>query len=118
MVQPIPLKLIKLSRRLRRSQTPWEAKLWSSLRAKKLFPIKFKRQFAIGPYIVDFCSPLRKIIIELDGGHHNTEPIKTHDQARQKYLEQKGYKILRFWNLDIDNNIEGVLETVQQSIKN
>ena len=70
----------------------------------------------MGKYVVDFCCQDRKLIIELDGGHHTITDNAKLDKERQSFLEAKGYQVLRFWNNEIDNNIEGVLETIRKTI--
>jgi very-short-patch-repair endonuclease len=90
---------------LRKEPTPAEAKLWSRIRNDQL-GVTFRRQHAVGNYIPDFCSPKAKLIIELDGSQHLEE--QEYDQERTKYLESLGYKVIRFWNNDVTNNIEGV----------
>ncbi len=67
-------------------------------------------------YVVDFCCQNKKLIIELDGGHHNEQASIQSDKERQQFLESKGYTVIRFWNSDIDNNIEGVLEKIRKLI--
>ena len=101
-----------VTRQLRRDQTPWEAKLWSVLRNRKVEGLKFRRQFKIGKYVVDFYCLEKRLIIELDGGHHNETDKSALDLERQKYLETKGYKVLRFWNSELDNNLDGVIEVI------
>ncbi|MDP2933232.1 MAG: endonuclease domain-containing protein [bacterium] len=101
---------------LRRNQTPWERKLWDVLRVKGL-GIKFRRQVKIENFIVDFLCPAKKLIIELDGGHHNEKQNKETDLNRQRKLEVKGYKVLRFWNNEVDSNLEGVVEKILGHIK-
>ncbi|MEK9181092.1 MAG: DUF559 domain-containing protein [Patescibacteria group bacterium] len=98
---------------LRRSQTLWEKKLWDVLKAKGI-GLKFRRQVKIENFIVDFLCPHKKLIIELDGGHHNQVIVGQKDIARQRKLEIKGYKVLRFWNNEIDSNLEGVVERILQ----
>lgn len=100
---------------LRRNQTPWERKLLNVLKAKGL-GVKFRRQVKIENFIVDFFCPSKKLIIELDGGHHNEQENKTEDEARQRKLEIKGYKILRFWNNEVDNNLEGVIQAIRDNL--
>ncbi|MFA6410441.1 MAG: endonuclease domain-containing protein [Candidatus Buchananbacteria bacterium] len=109
-------RLVKLARILRKNQTPYESKLWCLLRDKRLEGLKFRRQYPIGIYIVDFCCFEKKLIIELDGGHHNQNEQIKNDQKRDQYLINQGYKILRFWNNDLDNNIEGVIEKILISL--
>ncbi|PIR97030.1 MAG: DNA (cytosine-5-)-methyltransferase [Candidatus Doudnabacteria bacterium CG10_big_fil_rev_8_21_14_0_10_41_10] len=99
---------------LRKNQSPWEAKLWNVIRAKRLGKIKFRRQVKIDNFIVDFLCPSRKLIIELDGEHHNWDKFKKKDLLRQKKLEEKGYRVLRFWNNDIDRNLEGVVTEINK----
>ena len=107
--------LTNLAKVLRKNSTPQEQKLWSFLRNKRFKNLKFKRQQPIGKYIVDFICREKWLIIEIDGGQHNTLDIIEHDIKRTKYLESRGFKILRFWNNDIDNNIEGVLEVLDKN---
>lgn len=70
----------------------------------------------MGKYVIDFCCQEKKLVIELDGGQHNIEENHSTDLEREKYLKGKGYKILRFWNNEIDNNIEGILEVIRKSV--
>ena len=91
---------------LRKELTPAEGKLWSRIRNDQL-GVNFRRQHAVGNYITDFCSPKSKLIIELDGSQHlEQEP---YDMERTKFLEAQGYKVIRFWNNDVMNNIERVI---------
>lgn len=106
----------QLARALRKNQTPWEIKLWKYLRAHRFLGLQFKRQLPIDQFIVDFCCPSKKIIVELDGSQHNIENSKRKDLERTHHLESKGYTMLRFWNNDIDNQIDSVLETIKRSI--
>lgn len=105
-------KLNTLAKILRKNQTTQEQKLWNILRNRKLLGYKFKRQYPIGNYIVDFVCKELKLIIELDGGQHNTTEGVIYDKKRTEYLQAAGYKILRFWNTDIDKNIDGVYEKI------
>ncbi len=105
-------KKILLARTLRKNSTPQELKLWNILRNSQVNHRKFKRQYPIGNYIVDFVCREKWLIIEIDGGQHNTPQNIEYDYKRTQYLESKGYKVLRFWNTDIDNNIEGVYDTI------
>ncbi|WP_428897144.1 Very-short-patch-repair endonuclease [Parelusimicrobium proximum] len=101
-----------LARKLRKNMTEQEVFLWSKIRKKQLNGIRFLRQKAIGPYIVDFCCLRPKIIIELDGGGHFTDQAVCKDKEREKFLAEKGFKVLRFTNKEVMNNIEGVLNTI------
>lgn len=92
---------------LRHHQTEAEARLWQALRAHRAVDLHFLRQHAIGPYIVDFCAPRQKFIIEVDGGQHLED--QDYDAERTAYLETRGYRVLRFWNNEVMENLEGVL---------
>src|SRR6185295_14491199 len=106
--------LNSFARSLRRNQTDAEKKLWRHLRSRQFLGFKFRRQMPLGPYIADFCSFEGKIVIELDGGQHGKELEA--DAQRTKYLEARGYKVVRVWNNEIFTNMEGVLEQVLQSL--
>ena len=106
-----------LARELRKRQTDAERALWSELRNKQIEGVKFRRQQPIGPYIVDFVSLERKLIIEIDGGQHNERKVREEDQEREEWLKEKGYQILRFWNNDVLTNIEGVLERIKENLE-
>jgi very-short-patch-repair endonuclease len=95
---------------LRHNQTPAEAKLWSRLRAHQLNGVGFRRQHAIGNYIVDFCAPSQKLIIEVDGGQHLEQ--EEYDAERTAFLTSKGYRVLRFWNNDVLAEIESILNVI------
>jgi len=107
------MSTIILAKRLRTAQTPWEAKLWYRLRGNRLLNLKFKRQVPIGKYIVDFCCNERKLVIELDGSQHIDTEHRIRDMERDKFLSQNGYSVLRFYNNEIDTNLEGILEKIR-----
>ena len=94
---------------LRKDSTPAEIKLWSRLRNDQL-GVTFRRQHAIGKYIVDFCSPRRKLIVELDGSQHLDQI--DYDQQRTVYLQSLGYRVLRFWNHEVAGQIDRVLDVI------
>ena len=96
------------AKELRKNQTPQEQKMWNLLRNRRYKNLCFKRQYIIGEYIVDFICREKKLIIEIDGGQHNEDKNIIHDKKRTLFLESNGYKVIRFWNNDIDNNIESV----------
>ena len=108
------MKLSKLefARYLRQRQTETEKLLWFNLRSKKLNGIKFKRQTVIGPYIVDFVSFEKMLIIELDGGQHNSPNVIIKDKERTRYLEDLGYIVVRYWDNEVFNHLEAVLEDI------
>ncbi len=108
---------VKLSRQLRKDQTPWEKKLWLHLKGSKFLGHKFKRQVVIGKFIYDFSCFEKKLIIELDGSQHAEETIQIKDKEKQECAERLGYKMLRFHNNEIQGNIEGVLETIRLAVQ-
>ncbi len=98
---------------LRNSATPQEVVLWKYLRRSNL-KHKFRRQQGIDMFIVDFCCRKKKLIIELDGNQHAEN--KEYDKERTFYLESLGYKVLRFWNNEIDCNLVEVLEKIYKTL--
>ncbi len=99
---------------LRKESTPAERKLWSRIRDDQL-GVTFRRQHAVGNYIPDFCSPKAKLIIELDGSQHLDQ--EEYDEERTQYLKLLGYKVIRFWNNDVMNNIEGVILAIMNALE-
>ncbi len=107
-------KLTKLSQNLRKQQTKEETALWYQY--LRSYPVRFRRQYVIGDYIVDFYCHKCKLVIELDGSQHY-EPEKIEkDQLRIKYLENQGLYVLRFTNIDIQHNIAGVCEMIDMVV--
>jgi len=100
------------SQELRKNTTPQERKLWNIIRNRQFFGYYFRRQFVIEPYIVDFICREKKIIIEIDGSQHIQN--KDYDKKRTEYLNSLGYTVIRFLNNEIDNNIEGVYESLKK----
>ena len=105
---------IEKSRELRKNMTSQERKLWSIIKNRQFFGYRFRRQFPIGQYIVDFICREKKIIIEIDGGQHNEIKNIQYDNKRTEYLISEGYKVIRFWNNDVDKNIGGVYEKLKE----
>ena len=103
------------AKQLHRNMTPAEVKLWSRLRAHRLESIHFRNQHAIGMYVVDFCAPRKKLIIELDGSHHLEQ--QEYDAERTRYLESRGYRVIRFWNHQVMNDLEGVICAILKAIE-
>jgi very-short-patch-repair endonuclease len=103
-------KIFRRAKELRRKLTPIEIKLWAHLRAHRMGGVHFRPQHAIGNFVVDFCAPRKKLIIELDGSQHLEQ--EEYDAERTAYLESKGYRFLRFWNNDVTNNLDAVLKAI------
>ncbi|MBP3330178.1 MAG: endonuclease domain-containing protein [Clostridia bacterium] len=106
---------IKLAKNLRKNLTPWERKLWYDF--LRTYPVRFQRQKTISNYIVDFYCARARLIIELDGGGHYEEKQKEKDSIRTQELEKMNLKILRFCNIDIDNNFYSVCEQIDNTVK-
>ncbi|HBI17193.1 MAG TPA: DNA-cytosine methyltransferase [Candidatus Moranbacteria bacterium] len=113
-MQKIPTEKLTRCRDLRKNSTPQEIILWSKLRNRKFNKLKFKRQYPIGKYIIDFICLDKKLIIELDGWQHKEENNENYDQTRTDFLENNGFKVIRFWNNEINNNLEGVFLRIDE----
>jgi very-short-patch-repair endonuclease len=100
------------AKKLRANTTPHERMLWRALKDLPLEGSHFRRQAPIGPYIVDFFCPAKRLIIELDGGHHNEDDTAERDRVRQSWLENEGYRVIRFWNSEITADLTAVLERI------
>ena len=100
----------KNARELRKDSTDAERRLWSRIRLKQLGGFRFRRQQPIGTYIVDFFCPEASLIIEIDGGQHDASAGR--DALRTRWLEERGYKVVRFWNNEVLENIDGVLSVI------
>ena len=107
-------KVFSHAKELRREMTPIEVKLWARLRAHRMRGVHFRPQHAIGNYVVDFWAPLKKLIIELDGSQHLKQ--EEYDAKRTEFLKSKGYKVLRFWNNDVINNMDAVLNMIWEAL--
>jgi very-short-patch-repair endonuclease len=103
---------ITFARHLRAKQTDAEKLLWQHLRNRQIEDCKFRRQQVIESFTVDFVCIEIKLIIELDGGQHQDQV--SYDEARTRTLELNGFRVLRFWNNDVLQNTEGVLEVVRE----
>jgi very-short-patch-repair endonuclease len=105
------------ARSLRNKPTPAERHLWQFLRANQLTNHKFRRQAAIGSYIVDFVCFSHKLNIELDGPQHQDPAALNNDTRRTAWLNAQGFQVLRFRNQDLDENIHAVLDTIERALK-
>ncbi|MEK7537393.1 MAG: endonuclease domain-containing protein, partial [Patescibacteria group bacterium] len=101
-----------LRRQLRRTATPAEQRLWRFLKNDRLHGWRFRRQFGIGRYIVDFYCPKLRLAVEIDGQVHQESATKLNDEIRQKFLESCFIRVVRFTNSEVMNDTEGVIETL------
>lgn len=100
---------------LRLNQTRQEKHLWYDFLSK--YPLRFQRQRPIDNFIVDFYCAKAHLVVELDGGQHNTPDPNSYDDRRTKILQDLGLEVLRFWNMDIDNHFSGVCEAIDRKVK-
>lgn len=112
-MQRLPQHTKNFSRQLRSEMTDAEQNLWQRLRMRQL-GVKFRRQHPVGKYILDFACVNVKLAIELDGGQHGEMQIQ--DNFRTVWLEAQGWEVVRFWNNEVLQNIEGVLEKISGSV--
>ena len=103
-------RTLSLKRRLRNAMTPAEQLLWTKLRSKQCDSFKFRRQHAIGPFIVDFFCPEQLLVVEIDGDVHAEKTQRTKDRQREKYLRFLRLQVIRYTNHEVLNNLDGVLE--------
>ena len=108
----VPQELLTFAKDLRKDQTDAEVFMWYLLRERRFCGFKFRRQYPLGGYILDFYCPAVKLAIELDGGGHNADEQRCYDRERTRILEGTGIRVVRFWNHDVLNEIESVLETI------
>ncbi|MCP9627873.1 DUF559 domain-containing protein [Rhodopseudomonas palustris] len=105
---------VQRARSFRQNPTGAERKLWQRLRRSAFAEAHFRRQATIGPYYADFACHRLRLVIELDGGQHAGSES---DLVRTDYLNAAGYRVLRFWNNDVLNNIDGVMQTIVDAIR-
>ena len=106
----------KTAKQLRTNTTEAETILWRYLRQLDVKGSHFRRQVVIGPYIADFACLAERLIVEVDGSQHGTDEGRFHDEARTRFLNAEGYRVLRFWNNDVMNKMDAVLEAIHEVI--
>jgi len=109
---PLPTRTRNHARELRQGGTDAEQKLWQRLRAAQLSGLKFRRQHPFPPYIVDFYCDAKKLVVELDGSQHNDEV----DRVRTSFLESQGLKVLRYWDNEVLQQVDAVLEAILSAV--
>ncbi len=113
---PVPIDILKNARKLRQNQTDAEQLLWSLLRNRRFANKKFRRQHPVGRYILDFYCHELKLAIELDGGQHNELSAKQYDEDRTRYLNEQGIRVIRFWNNEVLQQTESVLDSLWNTL--
>jgi very-short-patch-repair endonuclease len=104
------------AKQLRNQMTKAEVALWSRLRRGAVHGRRFRRQHPIGPYVADFaCLPVR-LIVEVDGDTHISKDERQYDESRDAYLRNHGWRVLRFWNGDVFENLDGVMERISSEV--
>jgi very-short-patch-repair endonuclease len=106
-----------IARRLRKTMTPQEVKVWVHLRSWRQRGFHFRRQSPRESHIVDFVCLKHHLVVEIDGGQHNFDKHQARDRSRDDTLEQSGFRVLRLWNSDVDRNLAGVLETIDNALR-
>jgi very-short-patch-repair endonuclease len=107
---------IERARELRKNANDAEQRLWSLLRAKQLSGYKFRRQYPIVNYIADFACISARLVIEVDGDTHGNDEAEARDAKRTEYIERLGYRVIRFWNDQVFNATDGVIETILDAL--
>ena len=105
------------ARTLRKTMSDGERKLWRALRAKQVEGLRFRRQHPIGKYIVDFVCLERRLVVEVDGGHHMEDEQIAHDARRDRWLNAEGYRVMRVPNAEVFSNIAGVVDTIWAALQ-
>ncbi|MGQ0485729.1 MAG: endonuclease domain-containing protein [Hyphomicrobiales bacterium] len=105
------------ARQLRKSMTPQEVRLWSQLKILNRHGYYFRRQAPVDGYILDFAEFSHRLIIEVDGSQHGFDASQSRDAIRDRHFGSAGFRILRFWNSDVDTNMDGVIDMIISALK-
>ncbi|WP_421725375.1 endonuclease domain-containing protein [Bauldia sp.] len=106
------------ARYLRKTMTPQEVKLWVHLRTWRTIGIHFRRQAPVNGQVVDFLCRRSRLVVEIDGSGHARHRQAAIDRSRDKILAAAGYRVIRFWNRNVDTNLQGVLDTIRIAVEN
>lgn len=104
-------------RQLRQNITKAEKIIWDKIRNKQIENCKFRRQYSVDKFVIDFYSPILKLAIEIDGESHFQEGAAQYDRERQRYIESLGIQFIRFTNNDVYENLDGVLESIALKVR-
>lgn len=105
-----------IARSLRKRMTPQEVKLWVHLRALREQGFHFRRQAPVGRFIVDFLCRQYRLVVEIDGSQHGYDTGQRADALRDSWLRAQGFRVMRFWNSEVDRNLDGVMETILDAV--
>ena len=111
------MKTHPFAKHLRTEATLAEQRLWFQLRNRRFEGLKFRRQFPVGPYIVDFICLEQRLVIEVDGSQHNQPECRRYDDARTAYLDREGFRVIRVWNNDVLGRMDAVLAFIRLSLQ-
>ncbi|WP_342059031.1 endonuclease domain-containing protein [Aeromonas sp. OTU364] len=111
------MKTHSFAKRLRAEATLAEQRLWFQLRNRRFEGLKFRRQFPVGPYIVDFICLEQRLVIEVDGSQHSQPEGQQQDDARTAYLNGEGFRVIRVWNNEVLGRMDGVLAFIRLSLQ-
>jgi very-short-patch-repair endonuclease len=114
---PVPAPLLAAARDLRKNMTDAEQLLWYCLRRKQLGGFRFRRQHPFDRYVLDFYCCKAKLAVELDGGQHNDPDTRERDDQRTVFLNNNGIRVVRFWNHEVFQNQEGVLQAIYDALR-
>ncbi|MEZ4520849.1 MAG: endonuclease domain-containing protein [Thermomicrobiales bacterium] len=114
--EPLRRVMVRIARDFRKAPTHSEQILWEHLRGRKLAGTKFRRQQPIGPFVVDFCAPSLRLVVEVDGPIHDALEEHKRDAERQHLIERLGFRFIRVRAADVEHNIEEVLEQIERAI--
>ena len=92
-----------------------EARLWQRLRGKQIDGFKFRRQYPIGRYIVDFASIKARLVVEIDGDHHGNDRREALDARRTEWLQSQGWRVIRFWSSELGRDMDGVVDSIREA---
>lgn len=106
---------LKRGRHLRRDMTDAERTLWFRLRGRRLEGYRFRKQVPLGHYVADFACMAPRLVVEVDGGQHASQIER--DETRTEWLQSQGFKVLRFWNHEVSENLDGVLLTIVDALR-
>jgi very-short-patch-repair endonuclease len=104
------------AKQLRKNSTDAERMLWRALRSRQIGGHKFRRQQPLGLFIVDFVCLEARVVVEVDGGQHNEDEGPAYDQRRSQWLEKEGFRVIRFWNHEVLNQLDSVLDAISEAL--